>query len=116
MCVMRETILAMYEDMRILGVYTGDEAFSHMVTIRWDAGRRSAVRRRFRGRDMTNALLIIFVTPKTGAPIEIGAHLYLDDTLPITEIQETEMVWLVTADYTSLEMENAPNILKRLTS
>jgi hypothetical protein len=39
-----------------------------------------------------------------------------DDTLPITEIQETEMVWLVTADYTSLEMENAPSILKRLTS
>jgi hypothetical protein len=113
---MRETILAMYEDMRILGVYTGDEAFSHMVTIRWDAGRRSAVRRRFRGHDMSHALLIIFVTPKTGAPIEIGAHLYLDDTLPITEIHETEMVWLVEADYTTVHMENAPKILKQLTS
>jgi len=72
-----------YKDCKILAMYEGVEAWNKNVPIRWPQQRiRAAVKRRFRHETMAHALLVIFVTPKSGVPETFGAHFYIDKRLP----------------------------------
>ena len=52
-----------YKNTKIIGVFNGDDAWKKLVPIRYPQTRvRASVRGRFKGVDMTHALLIVFLT------------------------------------------------------
>ncbi len=106
-----------YATKRVLAIFYGPDAWRKLVPIRWPQVQvRPAVRRRFKNADMSNALLVIFVTPKTGAPTHIEAHFYPDQARFESSIEkETDDLWITDAPYAALELEGAPKLLKKLT-
>lgn len=118
---MQEAFLERYSKKKILGVYTGDDAWKKLVPIRWPQVEvRAGVRRRFKNDDMSHALLIIFVTPKTGTPKQITVHFYPTVLIPnIASIDvntdiETDDLWITSAPYSLVEVDDAPKLLKKL--
>ena len=113
---MSNTILKRYESKRVLAVYSGNDAWKKLVPIRWPQIRaRAAVRPRFKNVDMSNSLLVIFVTPKNGSPEKISIHFYPDETNSDSNIDiETDDLWITEAPYFALEYEDAPKLLKKL--
>jgi len=110
---MRDTILKKYNRKRVLAVYTGKDAWKKIVPIRWSPASRAAARRRFKNVDMSNALLIIFVTPKTGTPKKIGVHFYPNANTKISKInKESNDLWITEAPYSLLKLKDAPKLLK----
>ena len=106
-----------YATKRVLAIFYGPDAWKKLVPIRWPQVQvRAGVRRRFKNADMSNALLVIFVTPKTGQPTHIEAHFYPDQARFEKSIEnETEDLWITDAPYAALELEGAPKLLKKLT-
>ena len=89
-----------------------------LVPIRWSqTSVRAAVRRRFKGVDMSNSLLIVYLTPKKGKPKKIVVHFYPDIQNSDSNIDdmETDDLWITQAPYSSLEYDDAPKLLKTLT-
>jgi hypothetical protein len=107
---MENIILEKYKNKRILAVYSGKNAWKKIVSIRWQQKARAGVRRRFKDVNMNNSLLIIFVTPKTGSPIKIVVHFYLN-----VNAKETDNLWITQAPISALETDDAPKLLKILT-
>lgn len=65
---------------------------------------------------MSHALLIVFITPKTGQPTKIIVHFYPDTRNSVSNmLEETNDLWITQAPYTALEAEDAPKLLKQLT-
>jgi len=106
-----------YKSKRVLAIFYGDDAWKKLVPIRWPQVQvRAGVRRRFKTTDMSNALLVIFVTPKTGQPSHIAAHFYPDQARFESQLtRETDNLWITDAPYSALELEGAPKLLKKLT-
>ena len=106
-----------YKSKRVLAVFYGNDAWKKLVPIRWPQVRvRASVRRRFKTTDMSNALLVIFVTPKKGQPTHIAAHFYPDQTRFESRItKETDDLWITEAPYAALDLADAPALLKSLT-
>ena len=115
---MNQEILDKYDSKRILAVYHGDDAWKKLVPIRWhQVAARATTRRRFKKTDMTNSLLIVFVSPKNGPPTKIGAHFYPNKKYFDCDIDgmETDDCWITSAPYSALEADDAPKLLKKLT-
>ena len=113
---MSDSVLSKYSAKNILAVYHGEDAWKKLVPIRWPQPRvRASVRRRFVGFNMSKALLIIFVAPKTGAPKTIGIHYYPNIDKKVARItKETDDLWITEVPYSALEFEDAPKLLKKL--
>ena len=113
---MRDSILQKYKTKRVLAVYFGEDAWKKLVPIRWPQTRvRASVRRRFKNVDMSNSMLVIFVSPKTGAPKEIGIHFYPDENNSDSNMDvESDDLWIIETPFYAVELEDAPKLLKKL--
>jgi hypothetical protein len=113
---MAEHIMDHYKNTKIIGVFNGDDAWKKLVPIRYPQTRaRACVRVRFKGVDMTHALLIVFLTPKTGTPKTIGIHFYPDDRNKVKSIKtETDDLWISSAPYEALKWPDVPKLIKKL--
>jgi hypothetical protein len=113
---MSDSILSKYKSKRVLAVYHGEDAWKKLVPIRWPQPRvRASVRRRFVGFNMSKALLIIFVAPRSGAPKTIGIHYYPNTDNKMARIaKETDDLWITDAPISAMEFEDAPKLLKKL--
>ena len=113
---MAEHIMDHYKNTKIIGVFNGDDAWKKLVPIRYPQTRvRASVRGRFKGVDMTHALLIVFLTPKTGTPKTIGIHFYPDDRKKVKSIKtETDDLWISSAPYEALKWPDVPKLIKKL--
>ena len=113
---MAEHIMDHYKNTKIIGVFNGDDAWKKLVPIRYPQTRvRASVRGRFKGVDMTHALLIVFLTPKTGTPKTIGIHFYPDDRNKVKSIKtETDDLWISSVPYEALKWPDVPKLIKKL--
>lgn len=114
---MEDAILEKYESKRILAVYKGNDAWKKLVPIRWSqVSVRAGVRRRFKNVNMSNSLLVIFLTPKKGKPTNIVTHFYPDKNNVVSDIDamESDDLWVTQAPYFALEADDAPKLLKKL--
>lgn len=113
---MSDSILSKYKSKHVLAVYHGEDAWKKLVPIRWPQLRvRASVRRRFVGFNMSKALLIIFVAPKTGASKTIGIHYYPNIDKKVARItKETDDLWITEVPISALVFEDAPKLLKKL--
>jgi hypothetical protein len=106
-----------YGSARVLGTFQGEDAWAKLVPLRWPQTRmRATVRRRFKNVNMDHALLVIFVTPKTGAPKQIGIHFYIDKRIPgfATIDGENDNIMITEASYDALQVADAPALLRKL--
>ena len=103
-------------DCTIVQTYTGSEAWTYIVEIRYQEDKsRTRVKRCFRNVDKSNGYLVIYLLTENGERKKIGADYYFDKrdtTIHPTNGQTNNMFQLI--DYDTLKERDSPNILRKL--
>lgn len=103
-------------DCTIVQTYTGSEAWTYIVEIRYQEDKsRTRVKRCFRNVDKSNGYLVIYLLTENGERKKIGADYYFDKrdaSIHPNNGQTNNMFQLI--DYDTLKARDSPNILRKL--
>jgi hypothetical protein len=103
-------------DYTIVETYTGTEAWTHIVEIRYKAGiSRTRFKRCFRNVDKSNGFLVIYLISKNNERKKVGADYYIDkrDTTTYPDNGQTNNMFQL-IDYDTLNAHDTPKILREL--
>lgn len=102
---------------KIIKTFNGEDAWKYILQIRYQPGHsRAHMKRLWKNFDQINAFLVIFTINDGDKPIKICAHYYANITQynDPPEIGEGDKNMFSDFDYESLELSDAPKVLKTL--